>query len=79
MKKNIWIQPNQDDLAVLGQVNSVSLPLSLGSIKKNLFSFGCTGSSLLPWPSLVVVTGASLKLWCLDLSLWWLLLLEQGL
>ena len=31
MKKNIWIQPNQGDLAVLGQVNSVPLPLSLDS------------------------------------------------
>lgn len=26
-EKFVWIQPNQDDLAVLGQVNSVPLPL----------------------------------------------------
>ena len=45
MKKNIWIQPNQGGLAVLGQVNSVPLPLSLDSILKkiNLFTFVVLG------------------------------------
>jgi len=44
MKKNIWIQPKQGGLAVLGQVNSVPLPLSLDSILKkiNLFTFAVT-------------------------------------
>ena len=46
MKKNIWIQPNQGDLAVLGQVNSAPLPLSLDSIFFKII-FGCAGSSLL--------------------------------
>ena len=42
-----------------------------------LFIFGCIGSLLLRWLSLVAASGGCSSLWCTSFSLWWLLLLQS--
>ena len=41
------------------------------------FFFGCVGSSLLHWLSLVAANRGYSSLWCAGFSLWWLLLLRS--
>ena len=42
-----------------------------------LIYFGCAGSLLLHWLSLVVVSKGYSLLWCVGFSPWWLLLLQS--